>query len=211
MTTLGIHGDDARAFAPPGASDVGVIALAGSAGGLEALGGVLEALPRGLGAAVVALLHMAPHRRSALPDILAQRTQLEVERATHGEDLRPGAVFVAQPGAHLLVGANRTLMLDDASPVHHVRPAADRLFASLAEGTAGRVAAVVLSGTGVDGAAGVRAIKAAGGTVIAQDEATSRHFGMPEAAIATGDVDLVLPLGEIPGALIALVERWQAR
>jgi two-component system chemotaxis response regulator CheB len=87
--------------------------------------------------------------------------------------------------------------------VRYVRPSADLLFSSLAASFGGQVIAVVLSGTGKDGADGVRDVQQVGGTVIAQDEATAEFFGMPGAAIQTGAVDRVLPLAEIAAALVA--------
>lgn len=88
--------------------------------------------------------------------------------------------------------------------IHFLRPSADLLFDSAAGTYGSRVIAVVLTGTGSDGTMGVRAVKESGGTVIAQDEKTSQFFGMPGSAIKTGCVDFVLPLEEIPDALLSL-------
>jgi len=96
------------------------------------------------------------------------------------------------------------MSLTQTELVHFVRPSADLLFDSLAGSYKERVIAVVLSGTGSDGSMGVRAVKKMGGTVITQDQ-TAEFFGMPAAAIETGDVDFVLPLDEIPGAIESLV------
>ncbi len=89
--------------------------------------------------------------------------------------------------------------------MHFVRPSADLLFESVAASYKDRVIAAVLSGTGSDGSMGVKAIKKMGGTVIVQDEQSSEFYGMPGAAIQTGCVDFVLPLGEIASALVTLV------
>jgi two-component system chemotaxis response regulator CheB len=89
--------------------------------------------------------------------------------------------------------------------VHFVRPSADLLFESVAASYKERAIAVVLSGTGSDGSTGVKAIKKMGGTVIVQDEKSSQFFGMPGAALQTGSVDFILPLDEIPSALLTLV------
>jgi two-component system, chemotaxis family, protein-glutamate methylesterase/glutaminase len=105
----------------------------------------------------------------------------------------------------LLVHGDGSLSLTQTAPVHHVRPSADELFASVASAYRERAIGVVLSGSGVDGAAGVRAIKHAGGVVIAQDERTSEFPGMPLAAARTGCVDHVLPLDQIAPALRSLV------
>src|SRR5438477_408352 len=114
-------------------------------------------------------------------------------------------VYVAPPDRHLLLNQDGTMSLSQSELVHFVRPSADLLFESTAASFRGRAIAVVLTGTGVDGSMGVRAIKKMGGTVIAQDAQSSEYFGMPSAAIDTGDVDFVLSLKEISPALVALV------
>jgi two-component system chemotaxis response regulator CheB len=116
-------------------------------------------------------------------------------------------VYVAPPDRHLLVNPDGTLSLSQSELVHFVRPSADLLFESVAATAKQRAIAVVLTGTGVDGNMGVRAIKKMGGTVIVQNEQTSEFFGMPSAAIQTGCADFILPLDEIPKALLALVVR----
>lgn len=100
---------------------------------------------------------------------------------------------------------DHAISLTQAELVHFVRPSADLLFESVAASSRERAIAVVLTGTGIDGSMGVGAIKKMGGTVIAQDEETSEFFGMPSAAIHTGNVDFVLPLEEIAPALVKLV------
>jgi two-component system chemotaxis response regulator CheB len=114
-------------------------------------------------------------------------------------------VFIAPPDRHLLVNPDGRLSLARTELVHFVRPSADLLFESVAASFKDRAIAVVLSGTGSDGVGGIRAIKKMGGTVVAQDEATSEFFGMPGAAIQTGTVDFVLPLDDVAAALTQLV------
>jgi two-component system chemotaxis response regulator CheB len=139
-----------------------------------------------------------------MADILGRRVQLPAVEAKGGESLVPGKIFIAPPDRHLLVLPGGCLALTSTSRVHFVRPSADLLFSSLAESLGPRAIAVVLSGSGRDGADGVRAIKRHGGTVIVQDEATAEHDGMPSAARDTGVADRVLPLAAIPGALLEL-------
>jgi two-component system chemotaxis response regulator CheB len=184
-----------------------VVALASSAGGLNALHQVLAPLPGGFPAALVVVQHVDPRHRSLLVDILSRRTALKVSQAEAGQMLRPGTVYVAPPDRHLLIDPGRMISLSQSELVHFVRPSADLLFESVAACCRDRAIAVVLTGTGMDGAMGVRAIKKMGGTVIVQDEESSEFFGMPGAAIKTGDVDFVLPLDEIPSALETLVIR----
>ena len=192
--------------APP----IAMVALAASAGGLAALTEVLSKLPADFPAPVVVVQHLDPRHRSLMADILSRRCLLRVKEAQHGEALTPGTVYIAPPDYHLLVNADGTLALTRSERVHFVRPSADLLFASAAAAFANRTAAVVLSGTGRDGDQGVRAVKRAGGTVIAQDQATAEFFGMPAAAIETGSVDLSLPLNEVAPALVALTTKARA-
>lgn len=182
-----------------------VVAIAASAGGLSALTHVLTALPADFGAPIIVLQHMRAGQKSFMAEILDRRVPLAVAPAQPGERITGGKVYVAPPGRHLLVGADGVLALSDTERVRFVRPAADVLFQSLAESLGPRAVAVVLTGTGKDGADGVQEIHRRGGTVIVQDEASSEFFGMPDASIRTGMVDRVLPLDEIAPALLDLI------
>src|SRR5213082_2734544 len=178
---------------PPGFD---VVALAASAGGLNALTHVLAALPKDFPAALVVVQHLDPRHRSVMADILSRRTALAVKQAVDGERLRPGRAYIAPPNRHLLVNPDRSVSLTQTELVHFVRPSADLLFESTAASFKERAIAVVLSGSGSDGAMGVKAIKKMGGTVIVQDASNAEFAGMPEAAQATGLADFVLSLDE---------------
>jgi two-component system chemotaxis response regulator CheB len=182
-----------------------IIAIAASAGGLSALEAILGQLPADFPAAVVVVQHLDPRHRSLMSEILSRRTPLAVKQAEEGEPLQPATVYIAPPNYHVLVNPDLTVSLTQSELVHFVRPSADLLFESVAGSYKDRSIAVVLTGTGSDGSMGVQAIKNRGGTVIAQDEATSEFFGMPQAAINTGSVDFVLGLDEIAPALVTLV------
>jgi len=183
-----------------------IVALAASAGGLKALTDVLAALPRDFPAALVVVQHLDPRHRSLMAEILGKRTSLLVRQAREGDTLEHGVAFIAPPNHHLLVNAGGRLSLSQTELVHFVRPSADLLFESTAAAYKERAIAVVLSGSGRDGAMGVKAIKKMGGTVIVQDEKTSEFFGMPGAAQQTGLADFILPLAEIAPALRTLLE-----
>lgn len=186
-----------------------VVAVVASAGGLAAVSEVLAGLPASLPAAVVVLQHLQAGRQSLLAEILDRRTPLDVIPAADGAALRPGAVYVAPPGRHLRIIAGRQLALTDTAPIHFSRPSADVLLDSLAE--AGLpVIAVVLTGRGRDGADGALRVHVGGGTVLAQDRATSLHFGMPGAAAAAGGVDEALPLAAIAPRLSQLIQSLHA-
>ncbi|MFZ3557037.1 MULTISPECIES: chemotaxis protein CheB [unclassified Streptomyces] len=184
-----------------------VVALAASAGGIHALVTVLGGLGTDdLPVPVLVVQHLDPRHRTVLAEILDRRTDLHVKLAEEGEAALPGTVYIAPPDRHLLVGPDGTLSLSQSELVHFLRPSADLLFESVAGAYGPRAIAVVLTGTGNDGAMGVDAVKSRGGTVIAQDPHTAEFRGMPEAAEGTGTVDFVLPLNEIPTVIRGLVD-----
>ena len=182
-----------------------VVALAASAGGLKALIEVLGGLPANLPATVLVVQHLDPRHRSLMAEILARRIALRVKEAAEGDRLRAGTAYVAPPNRHLLLNPDSSLSLSQTELVHFVRPSADLLFESVAASCRERVIAVVLSGSGSDGAMGVKAIKKTGGTVIVQEPRSAEFHGMPEAAEATGSADFVLPLSEIAPAIRTLL------
>ena len=184
-----------------------VIAMAASVGGLRALSVILGGLPADFPGAIAIVMHLAPDHKSLLAEILKCRTPLTVKQAETGDVLRIGSVFIAPPNHHLFVVPGGRLELSSAASekVHHARPSAEPLFASVAEVYRQDAIAVVLTGGDGDGSFGVQIIKDKGGKVIAQDRPTSQDFSMPQTAIATGDVDFILPLDEIAPKLMALV------
>lgn len=181
--------------------------MAASEGGLNALSVILSGLPPDFPAAIAIVMHLSPARRSILAEILDGRSPLKVKQAKNGDSLRRSCVFVAPPNHHLLVGRSGCLKLSSSSAekVHFARPSAEPLFVSVAKVYRRSAIAVVLTGGDGDGSFGVQIIKDEGGTVIAQDRPTSANFSMPETSIKTGDVDFILPLGEIGPKLIELV------
>ncbi|HEY1378301.1 MAG TPA: chemotaxis protein CheB [Gemmataceae bacterium] len=187
-----------------------LVALAASAGGLAVLRQLLGGLPADFPAAVVVAQHRSAAGPNCLPEILRRSARLPVMSAADGDVPRPGVVYVALPGRHLVVTAAGTFDTGRSAPGVLVRPSADLLFASVADRYGGRVVAAVLSGMGSDGARGVRAVRGAGGFVIAQDGATAAYPGMPQSAVDTGRVDLVLPLRRLAFALTALVMGGEA-
>jgi two-component system chemotaxis response regulator CheB len=182
-----------------------IIAMAASAGGVNALTQLLGRLPAPLGAIVVIVQHVDPRHRSLMPQVIGRHSPLPVAHAEEGAKLEPDHVYLAPPDRHLLIRGEGTMTLTDTELVNFVRPSADLLFESVAAVYGARAIAVVLTGTGHDGALGVTAIKQRGGTVVAQDEASSEFFGMPSAAIKTGAVDYVLGLNEIAPTLVSLM------
>ena len=179
-----------------------VVGMAASAGGLSALTKVLSPLPAAFPCAIVIVQHVDPNRRSLMAEILSRSTRLSVKQAEGGDKIYPGNVYIAPPDQHVLVSPDGSISLSKTELVHYVRPSADQLFESLASSFKERCLVVVLTGTGEDGNHGVEAVKKVGGMVVVQDEGTSEYFGMPRAAIQTGCVDRILPIGDIASFLI---------
>ncbi|MDZ8257433.1 chemotaxis protein CheB [Nostoc sp. ChiQUE01b] len=182
-----------------------IVAIAASAGGLTAIVKVLSTLKAEFPAAIAIVQHLAPEHPSFMAEILGRCTDIIVKQAQEGDFLTPGTAYVAPPNRHLLVNGDGTLSLSQSELVHFLRPSADLLFESVAATYKDRAIALVLTGTGSDGALGVEAIKKMGGTVIVQDVETAEFAGMPSAAINTGNVDFILPLDEISTTLVSLV------
>jgi len=179
-----------------------LIVIAASAGGVEALREVPSRLPHGFPVPIVVVQHRTS--ASVLHEVLARQSALPVKLAEHAEKIRPGIVYLAPPDSHVVVHDGR-FALRDGRKIRHVRSSANPLFSSAADTFANRVIGVVLTGVGRDATDGVQSIHAAGGIVIAQNQATSLFHGMAHSAIATGCVDRVLPIEQIAPALIELV------
>ncbi|MEH2338144.1 chemotaxis protein CheB [Nostoc sp.] len=182
-----------------------IVAIAASAGGLNALIKVLSTVPAEFTAAIAIVQHLAPQHPSLMAEILNRRTAITVKQAEEGDWLTPGTAYIAPPNHHLLVNREGTLSLSQSESVRFLRPSADLLFESIAPIYKNRAIALVLTGTGSDGTIGVKAIKKMGGTVIVQDVKTAEFSGMPSAAIQAGNVDFILPLNEISSTLVTLV------
>jgi two-component system chemotaxis response regulator CheB len=173
-----------------------IIAIGSSTGGPQALEALLAPLAAALTRVpVVIAQHMPPMFTAILAGRLARSTGKEAKEAADGEALKPATIYVAPGGRHMIVaGADEPILrLQNAAPVHHCRPAIDPLFASVAGSHGAATLGIVLTGMGADGAVGARAIAEAGGSVMAQDEASSVVWGMPSAAAAAGACSALLP------------------
>ncbi|MEQ4207722.1 chemotaxis protein CheB [Actinopolymorpha sp. B9G3] len=189
-----------------GAPAYAILAIASSAGGISALRAVLSSFTGGFPAPVLLVQHLDPRHETILPSVLSRKTSLKVKLAEDREQILPGVAYVAPPNRHLLVGRGGVLSLTETELVHFVRPSADLLFESVAASFADRAVAVVLTGSGTDGAMGVRAVKDRNGTVIVQDPDDAEFTGMPRAAMETNAADFVLTLAEIGPVIQRLFE-----
>lgn len=176
---------------------VPVLAIGASTGGPSAVASVLAGLPAGFQACVLVAQHLDQHFSDNLASWLGGQTRLPVGIARAGDRLKPGRVYVARGGDHLVVTAVNTLAYVREPSATPYRPSVDVLFESLAGSQAGPGVAVLLTGMGSDGAKGLLALKQAGWFTIAQDQSSSAVYGMPKAARDLGAASLVLPLSAI--------------
>ncbi len=174
---------DLRADAQAAASWDAIV-IGGSSGAIDALNVLLPALPAGLRAGVIVVLHLPCDRRSLLPDIFGYRCALPVLEAQDQQLIQPGNVYFGPPGYHLLVDRGPRLALSIDPPVNFSRPSIDVLFQSAADCYGDRLLGVLLSGANEDGAEGLAAIHAAGGCTLVQSPASAPVPTMPQAAQA---------------------------
>jgi two-component system chemotaxis response regulator CheB len=186
-----------------------VVAIGASAGGLKALMEILSRLPADLPVTVLVVQHLDPRHRSLLVELLQRRCKIRIKEAVNDEPVEKSVVYIAPPDRHLLLSDGKTYLTSTAF-VHFSRPSIDLLFESVAASIDGKAIGVILTGSGSDGAMGIKAIKEQGGTTIAQDPETAEHNSMPRSAVATGMVDFVLPLEDIAPAIITLITKGDA-
>jgi two-component system CheB/CheR fusion protein len=180
-----------------------VVGIGASAGGIEALKAFFtpfrESRPE---MAFVVVQHLAPGQKSLLAQLLASWTSMPAREAEDGGLVLPGRIYVIPPAWDLVFRDGCLRLLPAAQP----RSSVDLLFASLAEGLGERAVGIVLSGTGCDGAQGVRMVKGAGGVVLAQAPETAQFESMPRHAIVTGSADFVLPPGQMAACLLGYLQ-----
>jgi two-component system chemotaxis response regulator CheB len=195
-----------RPAAPSGAAGKkpAVLVIGSSTGGPEALARILPQLPAAFAVPILVVQHMPPVFTRQFAQRLDRLSPLRVVEAVDGTPLLPGTVHLAPGDHHLVVrgGARGPhTALNQGPPENFCRPAVDPLFRSVVAAYEGAVLAVVLTGMGSDGRNGAGEVRAAGGTVIVQDQATSVVWGMPGAISQAGYADEILPLDRIPEAI----------
>jgi len=179
-----------------------LIVVGASFGGFDALKTVLATLPAGFPVPLAIVQHQSAPG-TGLAGLLQRYSALVVVDAEDKAEMLPGVAYLAPPGYHLLIERG-SLALSVAPPIQYARPSIDVLFESAADVYGPEVIGVILTGTGRDGAAGLTRIKRRGGLAIVQDPATAKRAAMPEAAIASTPVDLILPIERIGGGLVQL-------
>lgn len=197
-----------RAPSSPRTNPIRLVAIGASTGGPSAIRTILAELPRNFPVPILVVQHIAVGFTAGLAHWLAGDTPLRVKLAELGESADPGTVYIAPDNRHLGCQAHATggirLVLDDAKPVGAFRPSASYLFQSTGESLGAGLLAVILTGMGDDGVAGLRVVKACGGRVLGQDEASSVIYGMPREAARAGVVDSVLGVTAIAHRIVEL-------
>lgn len=186
-----------------------IVVIGTSLGGLRALETVLGALPADFPLPVAVVQHRQPDSEERLGELLRQRCRCPVTEVEDKEVITPGQVYLAPSDYHLLVERGHFALSTDA-PVWHARPAIDALFESAAETYGTGVIGLVLTGANHDGARGVARIKRCGGFAVVENPKTAESNPMPEAAIASAQVDRILPLSEI-GPFVATLCKAKAK
>ena len=174
-----------------------LVGIGASAGGLEALKTLLPALPSDKGLAFVVIVHLAPSQPSVMAEVLQPFSSMPVTQVTEEQEIEPNHIYVIPPGCNLST-INSHLRLSTIEENREGRAAIDHFFETLANTHGHRSIGVILSGTGADGSLGVRKIKEQGGLTLAQEPREAQFDSMPQNAIATGHVDFVLPIAEMP-------------
>jgi two-component system chemotaxis response regulator CheB len=180
------------------------IVIGASAGGVEALGLILPALPAGFRPAILIVLHLPRERPSLLVQIFEKRCALPIREADDKEPIEPGTVYFAPPDYHMLVERSRQIALSTDEPVHFSRPSVDVLFESAADVYADRLLGMILTGANEDGAAGLHAIHRAGGVTVVQQPDSAKVPLMVVSALQRNPADFVLSLPQIAELLAGL-------
>jgi two-component system CheB/CheR fusion protein len=184
------------------AAPLTVVGIGASAGGLKALQQFVEAVPADSGMAFVVILHLDPERESRMGELLQDRAVIPVTQVSGPMTVEANHIYIIPPGRDLAM-RGKTLGLRERGERSEHAPV-DLFFRTLAEAYGADAVGVILSGTGVDGTAGIRYIREAGGITLAQSPDESEYDGMPASAISTGLIDLVLPSSQIPAELLRL-------
>ena len=189
-----------------GLPSIDAVVIGASAGGVEALLGILGPLRKGFALPIIVVLHLPNERRSQLAEVFARRVALPVLEAADKMAIEPGTLYFATPGYHLSVELDRSFSLSLEDRVHYSRPAIDFLFESAADAYGPRLAAVLLTGANRDGAHGLAQVKRQGGLTIVQDPDEAQVATMPQAALDIHQPDHILPIRGI-GRLLVELER----
>ena len=184
-------------FAKLSGRPLDAVVIGASAGGLAALSALVTGLPSTYRLPLLMVQHVPPTGPTQLVEIFQRKTDLKVKEAGDKEPVRAGSLYFAAPGYHLLVESDLSLSLSQDDAMHFSRPSIDVLFESAADVWGERVVGILLTGANEDGAAGLDAIRLAGGLTVVQDPGEAEVATMPLAALQRFAPDFILPLRDI--------------
>jgi two-component system, chemotaxis family, protein-glutamate methylesterase/glutaminase len=173
-----------------------LLVIGGSAGSLEVVMPIVQAIPKDTSLAIVIVMHRK-NTDSILVDLLAQKTSLPVSEAEEKEPVAPGQIFLAPADYHLLIEKDRTFSLDFSEKLHYSRPGIDATFETAADAYGASLICILLSGANADGTAGLKKAKEAGALIIIQDPAEAMVSYMPQQAMAAVEADYILKLPDM--------------
>ncbi|GAC1316079.1 MAG: chemotaxis response regulator protein-glutamate methylesterase [Collimonas sp.] len=206
-TSAGITTTDSKKAALPPPDSKYLIAIGASAGGPAALATLLSQLPADFPAALVVVQHVDAQFASGMADWLGGQSNLPVRLAKAGDSPTPGCVLLAGTDDHLRLTGPFQLGYTEQPSGYPYRPSIDVFFQSVVELWAGKAVGILLTGMGRDGATGLKAMRDKGYYTIAQDQKTSAVYGMPKAAASLNAADVILPVNQIAGMLVNIINK----
>ncbi len=192
-------------IAKPAAPNLSIVALGTSTGGPKALQEILPALPADLSVPIVIVQHMPSGFTGPFAKRLNSLCAVSVREAQHEDAINPGVIYIAPAGLHLTVtrsGSRAFICLSEKPPQQMHTPSVDIMMQSVAEAYCSQAMGIIMTGMGADGSLGMKAIRQSGGFTIGQDERTCAVYGMPRVCAEMGILDRVVPLSQIPQAIL---------
>ncbi|MGD9201161.1 MAG: chemotaxis protein CheB, partial [Chitinispirillia bacterium] len=187
-----------------------IVGVGASAGGLESFKRLLIAMPENPGIAFILIQHLDPAHQSYMDELLSRYTKMKVVQIDKNLKVKPNCIYIIAPNSEIVFN-NGELILTETKKQRGWRTPIDTFFLSLAEQKKENAIGIILAGTGSDGTIGVKAIKSSGGMAMAQSPSTTQYEGMPASAIATGVIDFVLPIEEMPEVLLKYVKHYYGK
>lgn len=183
-----------------------VVGVGGSAGGLEAFERLFAGMPVDTGIAFVVIQHLDPTHKALMPELLQRATALKVVEITDGVEVEANCILVLPPGHYVAIKGGQLWLSPPSGPRAAIRTPVDFFFSSLAADRKEKSIGIIVSGMGMDGTVGIRAIKEQLGAVLVQEPISAKYDGMPTSAVATGLADYVVPVEDMPAILVSYVQ-----
>ena len=183
-----------------------IVGIGASAGGLEALQGFVSNLPTGTSIAYLLAQHLSPTYKSMMVDLLAKNSTIEIREAKNQDIIKADTLYICPPNKNIIIEGESIIIMEAKQLTYGPKPSVNILFESIAANKESKAIGIILSGTGSDGSAGIRAIKAEGGFTIVQQPRNAKYDGMPNSAINTGNVDLILDVEVMGNEIVELLK-----